>query len=147
MQLAVVIPLDGEAANHATKLQIEILRKYGRNPGLDACPHITLKMGFETTDIAPFEEYLGHLAGETFPLEITIRDFGTFDEGILFLDVEPNPALESLRQRILSDLSAQHGVEALEIEGPQFRFHVTLGLRSIRKGLRRIAQKPRVQSG
>lgn len=125
-QLAIVIPLADEAGHDATKLQIEILRKYGRNPGLDAWPHITLKMGFTATDTAPFENYIGQLAGEVPPFEISIKNFDFFDEGILFLDVEDNPALEKLRQRVLSDLSELYGIQAEAIEGGRFRFHVTL---------------------
>lgn len=125
-QLAIVIPLADEVGDDATKLQIEVLRKYGHNPGMDAWPHITLKMGFTATDTAPFEKYLEQLAGEVPPLEISIKNFDCFDEGILFLDVEDNPALEKLRQRVLSDLSGLYGIQAEAIEGGRFRFHVTL---------------------
>ena len=126
VQLAIVIPLADQPAREVTKLQIEILRKYGRNPGLEAFPHITLKMGFGATDIRPFEKYVETLASEIPPFKISVKNFETFDDGILFLDVEPNPALETLRQRILEDLSVNHGVRAEPIEGPLFRFHVTL---------------------
>jgi 2'-5' RNA ligase len=126
VQLALVIPLADQPAREVTKLQVEILRKYGRNPGLEAFPHITLKMGFGATDIRPFEKYVENLASEIPPFQISIKNFETFEDGILFLDVEPNSALESLRQRILEDLSVNYGVRAELIEGPQFRFHVTL---------------------
>jgi len=126
MQLAFVIPLDDANSNQATRLQLGILQEYGRNPGLDAPPHITLKMGFGATDIAPFEIYLDQLASDVAPFDISIKNFGCFDEGILFLDVESNPALESLRQRILADLSRLHGIGAEPVEGTDFRFHVTL---------------------
>lgn len=126
VHLAVVIPLDEVSAQFATKLQIDILRNYGRNPGLDACPHITLKLGFEVKDIAPFEAYLDQLANEISPFEIAMKNFGFFDEGIMFLDVEPSASLEGLRRRILSDLSKGHGIKAHIIEGDSFHFHVTL---------------------
>ena len=126
VQLALVIPLDDELAGEVTKLQVEIQRKYGRNPGLEAFPHITLKMGFGATDIAPFEKFARKLAAEVPPLQISVKDFDSFDDGILFLNVEPNATLENLRQRILSELSVDHGVRAEWVEGPQFRFHITL---------------------
>lgn len=126
VQLAVVIPLADQTACEVTKLQVEILRKYGRNPGLEAFPHITLKMGFSAPDIEPFERYVEKLADEVPPFEITVKDFDTFDDGILFLNVEPNAILENLRQRILVELSANHGVQAQLIEGSQFRFHISL---------------------
>ncbi len=126
MHLALVIPLDEATAHFATKLQIDILRKFGRNPGLDACPHITLKLGFDVSDIAPYEEYLEQLAAGVAPFQVSIKNFGFFDEGIMFLDVEPSPALENLRQRIVAELSEQHGIDGQPIEHGKFRFHVTL---------------------
>ncbi|MEO8615754.1 MAG: 2'-5' RNA ligase family protein [Luteolibacter sp.] len=126
LPLALVIPLDGDVADEVTRLQVGILRKYGRNPGLEAPPHITLKLGFNVTDSAPFEEYLAQLGGEIYPFEIVINGFDFFDEGILFLDVEPSPELEKLRQRILCELAERWGIQAQPIEDSRFRFHVTL---------------------
>ncbi len=125
-QIAIVIPVADEVAHEARKLQVEVLRKFGRNPGLDAYPHITLKLGFSVTDSAPFEEYLVQLAREVPPFEISLRNFGFFDGGILFLDVEANPELETLRQRILADLSDRYGIRPEEIEDSRYHFHVTL---------------------
>lgn len=126
VQLALVIPVDEKFAQEVTRIQIEILRKYGRNPGLQAYPHITLKMGFSARDIAPFEKYVEKLASEVPSFEIAVRNFDSFEDGILFLNVEPNPALDRLRQRVLFDLMEGHGIKPEEIEGAQFRFHVTL---------------------
>lgn len=126
LPLAVVIPLDGAVAEFATRVKFDILRKYGRNPGLDAFPHISLKMGFAAAEPQPFAECVDKLAGETEPFEIRLRDYGFFDEGIVFLDTVPDPRMESLRQRVLAELKGGHGVEALPIEGAGFHFHVTL---------------------
>ncbi len=126
LQLALVIPLSDECSHLATRIQVEILQRYGHNPGLDSFPHITLKMGFAANDIEPFAEYLDRLASEVAPFAISIKNFDCFDEGILFLNVESNPALENLRQRILRDMSGLYGIHAESVEGPDFRFHVTL---------------------
>lgn len=124
--LALVIPLDGPSADLATQIQIGILEEFGHNPVIEAIPHVTLKMGFSTTDIRPFEKYLSELVLDVAPFDISIRNFGSFEEGILFLDVEPSPALESLRQRIIKDLSAEFGIRPETVEGPEFHYHVTL---------------------
>ncbi len=126
LPLAVVIPLDDAVAAFATRVKLDLLRKYGRNPGLDSFPHISLKMGFEAADPEPFADCVERLAGEFAPFEICLRDYGFFDEGILFLDTVPDPRLEPLRQRVLGELKDRHGVEALPIEGAGFHFHVTL---------------------
>ena len=126
VHLALVIPLNDEVAEHLTKIQIEIFRKYGYNPGLDAYPHITLKMGFPVKHLAPFEDYMEYLASRITPFEISTGGFDFFDDGIMFLGVESNPQLERIRQEILADLSEKHGIMPETVEGAQFRFHVTL---------------------
>jgi 2'-5' RNA ligase len=126
LHLALVIPLEGPFARELTKLQLGIMRKYGHNPGLEAPPHITLKMGFDATNTEPFEQYLEQLASEVTAFEITAKNFDSFDEGIFFMNVESSGPLEKLRQRILTDLSGSHGIQPEFIEGSQFRFHITL---------------------
>jgi 2'-5' RNA ligase len=125
-QLAIVIPLDEECSRVCKEVQMEALEKYGRNPGMDSHPHITLKMGFPAWETARYEEFIGELAATTKPFDVSMRDFGFFDEGILFLDVEPARELEELRQRILSGLKERHGVTPEPVEGPGFHYHVTL---------------------
>ena len=126
MQLAIIIPLPDEIAHQVVKLQFSILRKYGTHEGLESQPHITLKMGFPATDIESAVTFLEQQAARMTAMELEIDGFDTFDEGILFLDVKPNPALETVRQELLRDLESALGFAPLPIEGPGFRFHVTV---------------------
>ena len=126
MQLAIVIPLPDEIAHKVVKLQFSILRQYGTHEGLESQPHITLKMGFPATDIGSAVTFLEQQAARTTPMLLEIDGFDTFDEGILFLDVKPNPALETMRHGLLRDLRSALGFAPLPIEGPGFRFHVTV---------------------
>ncbi len=126
MQLAIVIPLPDEIAHEVVKLQLSILGQYGTHEGLESQPHITLKMGFPATDIESAVRFLEQQVTRMTPVRFEIVDFDTFDEGILFLDVKPNPALETMRQGLLRDLKSALGFAPLPIEGPGFRFHVTV---------------------
>lgn len=126
MQLAIVIPLPDEVAHEVVNLQVSILRQYGTHEGLESQPHITLKMGFPATDIGAAVTFLEHQAARMTPMLLEIDGFDTFDEGILFLDVKPDPALETMRQGLLRDLKSALGFAPLPIEGPGFRFHVTV---------------------
>ncbi|MBI5307187.1 MAG: 2'-5' RNA ligase family protein [Planctomycetes bacterium] len=83
-------------------------------------------MGFEVTDIDSFSFYFEKLAREIKPFEIRMKGIDFFDEGIIYLDVEKNTQLETLRQKILRDLSQDHGIKPYPIEGNQFHFHATL---------------------
>jgi 2'-5' RNA ligase len=126
MQLAIVIPLPDDIAHEVVKLQFSIFKRYGKHDGLESQPHITLKMGFPATDIASSIAFLQQQAARMTSLPIEVDGFDTFDEGILFLDVKPNPALETMRQGLLRDLESARGFAPLPIEGPGFRFHVTV---------------------
>ena len=126
MQLAIVIPLPDEIAHKVVELQFSILREFGTHEGLESQPHITLKMGFPANDIGAAVGFIEQQAARIAPMQLEIDGFDTFDEGILFLDVKPNPALEAIRQGLLHDLESSLGFAPLPIEGPGFRFHVTV---------------------
>jgi 2'-5' RNA ligase len=126
LEVALVLPLADEAHNYATRIQVELLRRYGQNDGLAAPPHLTLKLGFKTADLAPLAAYVDGLARETPPLEVRLPRFDAFDEGILFLDVEPTPELDRLRRRIVREVEERFAVPPRPLEGDLFRFHVTL---------------------
>ncbi len=127
LEVAYVILPSDEAHNYMSKLEIEILKQYGPHEGLKATPHITLKLGFRVPDIQPFEQYFDQLVADIEPFEVCIKNIGFFDEvGIVFMDVVPTTELESLRQRILRELSDQYGIKPYPLEGDQYRFHATL---------------------
>ena len=127
LEVAYVILPSDEAHNYMSKLEIEILKQYGPHEGLKATPHITLKLGFHVPDIQPFEQYFDQLVADIEPFEICIKNIGFFDEmGIVFMDVVHTTELETLRQRILRELSDRHGVKPYPLEGDQYHFHATL---------------------
>lgn len=115
--------------NEAAKLKLDILNRYGRNPGIEATPHVTLKLGFPVPidAIGAFEEYFDRLLEDVAPFPVRVKGVGFFDEGIVFLDVEPSPPLDRLRRRIVADLSARHGIPPHRLEGDAYHFHVTAG--------------------
>ena len=126
LQLAYVALLDDAAHNYVSALQLSIQRQYGANPALEAPPHITLKLGFAAPNLASVERHFDRLLKEAGSIEVCLRGFGFFDEGIAFMDVEPNPRLEALRRRLVDELAAQHGIRPHPLEGDLFRFHVTV---------------------
>jgi hypothetical protein len=125
-EIAIVLLLSDEAQNCARRIQLDLLKRYRFEHGISARPHISLKLGFKTFDVEPIEEYFDHLVGEIEPVEVVLRNFGFFDEGIVFLDVDPNPVLEALRQRIIADLKDKFSILPQPIEGDAYHFHATL---------------------
>ncbi len=125
-EVAFVLPLAEDAHNFITELQVEILRRYGVNDGLLASPHVTLKLGFKTPDLRPFADYVDEVARTTPAPEITLRGISSFEEGIIFVDVEPTAALDQLRRRIVRDLAERFQIEPKPYEDDRFHFHVTV---------------------
>jgi 2'-5' RNA ligase len=123
---AIVLPLGEESSNWIARVQFDLLRRRGCNAALEASPHVTLKLGFRVPELEPLAEWLERLAREVPPIELTLRDVGRFDEGILYLGVVPTPQLGGLRQRILRDLRTEFGIRPGEIEDDRFKFHATL---------------------
>ena len=125
-EVAFVVPLGDEAHNYMAQLQVEILRRHGVNDGLTAPPHITLKLGFKTPDLARFADYLEEVARSTPSFEITLRGISSFEEGVIFVDVEPPPELHQLRRRVVRELSERFQIEPKPLEDDRFHFHATL---------------------
>jgi len=124
--LAYVILVSEEVHNYMRRLQVGILQKYGADREIQISPHITLKQGFAARDLDPLERYFDKLAAEIEPFEITVRNIGFFDDGVIFMDVAQNRPLDSLRRRVLQDLSSEFGVRPGELEDDRYHFHATL---------------------
>jgi 2'-5' RNA ligase len=126
IQIAFVILVSDEIHNFMRGLEVELFHKYGVDRTLKDNPHISLKQGFEVDTLEPFEDYFDKLANEIQPFEIVVNGIGFFDQGIIFLDVKKDSRLETLRRRILRDLSDQYGVKPNSVEDEQYHFHATL---------------------
>lgn len=138
--LAYVVPVGEAVHNEMRRLQLQMLREYGPNPGMEVSPHITLKQGFGARTLEPFEAYLDRLAAEVEPFEITVKDYGFFDEGIVFLDVVRTQRLDALRRRVVRDLSTEFGVRPNDLEGDRYHYHATLHQGLPRASLERARQ-------
>jgi 2'-5' RNA ligase len=125
--LAVVIPADGPLAAAVRTLQAELGRACGVRCDLTTPPHVTLKLGFTAADPAAVAAWVEALAAATEPFELPVGGLGTFDEGILYLDVAPPPRLVALHRQVVAGLEARFGVVPWPLEeGGRFHFHVTL---------------------
>lgn len=127
LTIAIVMPLTGAAANWLQGIKFDWLDRYGVSRGLEAAPHVTLKMGCQVRELAPIAQYLGQLAAQTDAPTIGMQDAGRFPDGVMFLDVATTPPLDRLRRRIVADLQDQFGIVPEELEGDAFHFHATIG--------------------
>ena len=129
MRLSYAILLPDDVDNFMRRVGADLFDRYGTSETtLLLEQHVTLKQPFEAERLAEHEGYLDRLAADLPPLELRMRDFGTFDyEGVVFLDVEPHARLHALQARIIADLGV---VPAMFESGePEpYRFHGTLAM-------------------
>lgn len=128
LETAIVLLLDDDQShNRIREIQIDILKRHGANDGLAAPPHITLKLGFPTSDLRALSTYIEEIATTHGPVDVSLRNFGSFaNDKYIFIGVEANTRIERLRQKILKDLHGRFGVHAYPIERDGFHLHVTL---------------------
>lgn len=141
MQLGFAILVSDEVHNTIRRIQLAIAQACGSNPALKLAPHVTLKQAFHAKALAPIEDYFDALAAKIEPIELHLRGVDSFEqEGVVFLSVEPNPALEALRLRVLSDLRERFKVKPVDIEDQRYRFHVSLTYELSGESLQRARQ-------
>lgn len=153
--LAVVLPADDALTAAVRALQAELARACGLRCDTATPPHVTLKLGFAAPDRAPVEAWLAALAASTEPFELAVAGVGTFDEGVLYLDVAPQPRLVALHRQVVLGLEARFGVAPWPLEqAGRFHFHVTLAtglpppvLEAARRHLAPLAGRHRLPVG
>ncbi len=128
MQLGFAIILDDATHNLVRRLQLRVARELGiKNPALKQVPHVTLKQPFHAKALEPIEAYFDELLTSIQPFPVQLQGLGWFDEDrVVFLDVAPDPRLETLRRRVLADLGERFRVKPREIEDDRYHFHLTL---------------------
>jgi 2'-5' RNA ligase len=124
--LAIVVPLPDSVAGDELEVQRRVAGLLGRCQHIDAAPHITLKLGFEIGETDTLSDFLTRLVRDTNPFAVSLGGVGAFEDGVAYLDVQPNPTLEQLRQAMLRELVERNGVRPEPIEDARFHFHVTL---------------------
>ncbi len=125
--VAVVVPLEDAAEAAVRRLQLGALRDLVAPLELSAVPHVTLKLGFPVRELAPAARVVARLADDAPDLELRTGAVDAFQDGTLYLDVEPDPRLEAFRIDVVGRISRTLGVVPypLETDGT-FHAHVTL---------------------
>jgi 2'-5' RNA ligase len=136
MKAAFALLVDHNAHNFIRKLAVDINAKY--KTGFLASllpPHVSLKQPFSVSSLPELETYFDQLVESIEPFEITLARLeleivpSRDDElGILWLDVQENPALRDLHERINRELSERFENTAAPFDGPDYRFHATVEL-------------------
>jgi len=102
--------------------------------GPKAPPHITLKYGFEATDLTELEQALARFAATTRPTPWSIRGYNHFitpGNYVIFLEVIPSPAVRVAHAALLDELRALPWMRWNEYDNGDLHYHATIAHRGL----------------
>lgn len=135
MRHIIVHLIRGEAGKAHEAITRDLAERFDSFPIHDRIvPHLTLKRWFELDEqgLENVRRVLDSFATSHTQSDYKLRGFGHFEEGVIYVDVEPSLEM-TLAARDL--MSAMHGVEGMtfdeydDIEGD---FHATVAMRALK---------------
>jgi len=119
--------LEGSVEKYHRGLTNEISREFDvRNLNEYIPPHFTLKSPFETVDIGSIENILERFCEEERSSEIEIRDIGSFNKNIIYLNGEFSPEAIGSFGRLSTKLKSIDWIELGRYDLKTDNFHSTL---------------------
>ena len=113
-----------------------ISREYQFTPdNHDFWPHVSLKLPFQTTDIAGVSAFFQEFAATVPCLTLTLTGLDVWplpaekgETGVLFLNVAEQEMLASLHERLNQGLALRFDNTQAAFDGVAFHFHLTLAV-------------------
>lgn len=135
MYYIAIIPPEGLAAE-IREFKEEIRRDFASKHALRSPAHITLQMPFHYEE-GEEQHLLSSLHGFAATLEgfeCRLKNFGNFDNRVIFVDVESHPLLSSTREQLQEVLRTQFGFSEKKLPR-RFHPHITIANRDLRPEL------------
>ena len=127
---------DDRLHNVIRKLALEI--HHAHQTGLHAGllpPHISLKQPFRIADLAAIETFFDRFAASIAPFELTLTHVDgpalseqANDRGVVWLEVQEDPQLRALHERLNTELASQFTGTDAPFDGAAYHFHATVAL-------------------
>lgn len=126
--------LEPEIFNATQNLALQLFHRFQLVPRTATfTPHISVKQPFGCADLGAMERYFDQLTATLAPIPLTLDGMALYeyeqdgmDLGILWLEVDENPALRQLHNRLNSEMHQLFGDVAAPFDGDAYRFHLTL---------------------
>jgi 2'-5' RNA ligase len=122
-------------ASEVLKLKEYFRDKYNTKGALNSPAHITMHMPFEwradreSKLVDAFREF----TSKEGPLNIELRNFGSFPPRVIFVDVTKNPLLYESQKRLLAFCKTQLNLFNALYRDEPFHPHVTVAFRDLKK--------------
>ncbi len=108
---------------------------YGCRAALKSPAHLTIIPPFRAEDEMeqPLLDFVQTFNVGMLPIEIAIDSYGNFGERVLYADVAPNEALNTLEKEAMQEFTSQFPAIIFGLK-PEFNPHVTIATRDIPEG-------------
>ena len=135
--MAIVCP--GEIEEKVKGFKEYMEKQYGCRAAKKSPAHLTIVPPFraENEMEKPLLDFVQTFNMGMLPVDIAFNGFGNFGDRVLFVDVAPNPSLNSLEQEAMQEFGNQFPGIIFGMK-PEFNPHVTIATRDIPEG--RLAQ-------
>lgn len=139
MKYSIVYLLGGEAKKYQENLMKDISERFNvQNLNEKIMPHITFKSPFRTDDISDLEKRLDKFTRKNKSSEISINGFGSFNEEVLYLNVEFSERAKKTFRRLNKKISDLDYIDFNEYDNLEDNFHSTLAITENRNKFNKI---------
>lgn len=131
--IAIVCPDTIEEKVKGFKLYME--QQYGCRAALKSPAHLTIVPPFRAEDEMekPLLDFVQTFNIGMLPVDVKLDGYGNFGDRVLFVDVVPNPSLNSLENEAMQEFNTQFPAIIFGMK-PEFNPHVTIATRDIPMG-------------
>lgn len=98
-------------------------------------PHLTLKYGFEASEAeySELKQVLEEFAASHSSAGFVVEGFGFFDHNVIFLEVQPSIAVQTLLLNLTTALRGLEWMQWNEFDGDNLYLHVTIAVQCLSK--------------
>lgn len=109
--------------------------KYNSKASLNSPPHVTLHMPFQWKEEKEniLIERIAAFAQMQKPFEMSVLNFGSFEQRVIFIDVVRNEALENLQHELKRFCKKELDLFNANYKEHAYHPHVTLAFRDLKK--------------
>ena len=116
-------------------LKLEVKKKFNSSHSLNAPPHITLLSPFRLEDENEdkLDSMLDVFAQAFEPFDVRFNNFSTFPPRVIFIDVEKNPSLMSIQEKLEEVARSNSELFNYNYDDRPYHPHLTLAFKDLTK--------------
>ncbi|MDA0193812.1 MAG: 2'-5' RNA ligase family protein [Bacteroidetes bacterium] len=131
----IAIVIDKKPGDEINGFKHLMAKHYASKAALRSPPHITLHMPFVKPEKKEekMKEKLSEFCQSFDPFDIELKDFGSFDSRVIFVNVVVNETLLKLQNTLANFARSELGIFNAVYKGRPFQPHITMAFRDLSK--------------